>query len=307
MTCSHQSRRRFYRFIFIYFVGLLGTVHSWSSSSRTVLGHGCRTTTPSIRQLQTVTVTLLHPCRHCPPSPLLLSLSSSQRTTDLLLNKDRNHKKNRTKQDFFIRKSMALDVGRASQILTDGFFKRRGMNIFSYFLERLETYLSLEVDFPKPLTRHEIFVACDACSGQVLGMAEVDARTTGRSACGQDGPYMCNLAVDEARQRKGIASALVQYCELQVQQWHYETMEDDVEVANSLYLKVRETNQAAVSMYDKLGYRSYRQEKDNKGTTVLVMRKELPKVANVSQQQQSQDQEKNQVEKERKRNTQVYS
>jgi hypothetical protein len=104
--------------------------------------------------------------------------------------------------------NMALDVGRASQILTDGFFKRRGMNIFSYFLEQLETYLSLEVDFPK---------------------------------------------------------------------------------------------------LDKLGYRSYRQEKENKGTTVFVMRKELPKVVNVSQQQQSQDQEKNQVEKERKRNTQVYS
>jgi hypothetical protein len=135
---------------------------------------------------------------------------------------------------------------------------------------------------------------------------EVDARTTGRSARGQDGPYRCNLAVDEARQRKGIASALVQYCELQDQQWHCETLEDDVEVAKSLYLKVRETNQAAVSMYDKLGYRSYQQEKDNKGTTVLVMRKELPKVVKVPQQQHSQDQEKNQVEKERKRNTQVY-
>ena len=47
-------------------------------------------------------------------------------------------------------------------------------------------------------------------------------------------------------------------------------------VPNSLYLKVRENNEAAIAMYDKFGYRTYMKEKDEKNDVdILVMRKKL--------------------------------
>jgi ribosomal protein S18 acetylase RimI-like enzyme len=173
---------------------------------------------------------------------------------------------------FFIRKSMMGDMGKASKILAEGFYKHKSKNFIVYQLEKLETLLSLESCFPKPNSFHEIFVACDNHNGEVLGLVEVDARneTKGRGQNGQ--PYMCNLAVDEGHKRKGIASALVREGEEKVQAWHSAT---DGNIPNSLYLKVRQSNEAAVLMYDQLGYRSYMQEADTKGEVVLVMRKSL--------------------------------
>jgi ribosomal protein S18 acetylase RimI-like enzyme len=78
--------------------------------------------------------------------------------------------------------------------------------------------------------------------------------------------------VDEGHKRKGIASALVREGEEKVQAWHSAT---DGNIPNSLYLRVRQSNEAAVLMYDQLGYRSYMQEADIKGEVVLVMRKSL--------------------------------
>jgi ribosomal protein S18 acetylase RimI-like enzyme len=177
------------------------------------------------------------------------------------------------KDDFFIRKSLKADVGRASKILADGFFKGK-TNIFTYQVERLETYLSLESGFPKPNTLHEIYVACNALDGIVLGMAEVDARM-GLNGRGQNGPYMCNVAVEESCHRRGIASALVAECEAQVLEWYLQPRV--VGISGSLYLKVRQSNIAAVQMYDKLGYHSIRQDTEERsGETVLVMSKELP-------------------------------
>ena len=197
---------------------------------------------------------------------------------------------------FFIRRALPTDTGRASELLTNGFFKNA--NPLSHMWERFNTYLSVDVDFPQPLANHEIFVACDNKSGRILGLAEVDARINEKNARGKNGPYMCNLAVDNSHKRKGIASALVKQCEFEVQQWHigstsYQQQQHQRElqdgstqnksnkssiIPNSLSLKVRQSNDAAVSMYDKLGYRTFLQEseKDDKGETVFVMRKQLP-------------------------------
>lgn len=178
--------------------------------------------------------------------------------------------------DYFIRPSLSADVGRASQILADGFFKYR-TNFLVYHWERLETYLSLESTFPKPNTFHQIFVACDSQTGLVLGMAEVDARLPKNNATNY-GPYMCNVAIDEKYQRQGIASALIQRCEQQVEEWYRHT---DGKIFCSLYLRVRASNVAAVGMYSKLHYMSILQEKDHKtGETVLVMRKQLDRSGN---------------------------
>jgi ribosomal protein S18 acetylase RimI-like enzyme len=188
--------------------------------------------------------------------------------------------------NFFIRPALQSDMGRASQILADGFFKGK-VNFLLYQWERLETYLSLEANFPRPGALHQVFVACDGQSGGVLGLAEVDVRPTktrnykaaDKNSSGKketstsDGPYMCNLAVDDQCQRQGIASALIQQCERQVQDWYIQT---EGNILCSLYLKVRASNQAAIQMYSKLDYMSFRQEDEKKsGETILVMRKEL--------------------------------
>lgn len=198
------------------------------------------------------------------------------------------------------------DTGRAADILSEGFFQNKTFLVYQW--ERLVTYLSLEASLPKPGTLHQIFVACDPTSGKVLGLAEVDARnSTLGGAKGSNGPYMCNVAVAQDCQRRGIASALVLKCEDQVQTW-YHTLKDQQQqeliqssasskdasigkfnfklmmptelISRSLYLKVRESNSAAIRMYHKLGYSSIRQETEKKtGGTILVMLKQLPLVS----------------------------
>jgi len=190
---------------------------------------------------------------------------------------------------FFIRPALKADIGRASKILADGFFKDN-TNFITYQLERLETYLSLEVGFPKPSTRHEVFVACAQSTGVVLGTAEVDARLE-RPGIPENGPYLCNVAVDLDHLRQGIATALVEKCESQVQEWiHQECQEaeqadqkmnDDTpaRLYSSLHLKVRQSNEKAIQMYDKLGYQSILQETEKKTKgTVLVMQKQLERL-----------------------------
>lgn len=194
---------------------------------------------------------------------------------------------------YFIRPALMVDMGRASKILSDGFFKHK-TNFITYQFERLQTYLSLESTFSKPNTYHEIFVACCGQKGTVWGVVEVDARIDGsdRSVTVKgDGPYMCNLAVDDQFQRMGIASALVKECERQVTEWHKNDQErrirdgtvDDptsICISNSLCLRVRESNTPAVQLYAKMGYHPMWQETEDKtGETVLFMRKQLSESA----------------------------
>ena len=187
---------------------------------------------------------------------------------------------------FYIRPALTSDMGPASKILADGFFKDN-TNFITFQFERLETYLSMEVGFPKPNTRHEVFVACEESTGKVLGVAEVDARPE-RPPVPEGGPYLCNLAVDLNHLRKGIASALVKQCESQVQEWILEqSLEDEIVpepkddksppkgLPSSLHLKVRQSNEKAIQMYHKMGYESVLFETDKKNQKVLVMRKQL--------------------------------
>lgn len=124
---------------------------------------------------------------------------------------------------------------------------------------------------------------------------------------------MCNLVVDERRQRKGIATSLVFECERRVKEWYSDDesnrkttngklINDDMvynkkdegirdifrstsktksRMSNSVCLKVRESNKAAVEMYVKLGYVTVFEEIENPKTreNILLMRKELPSLS----------------------------
>ena len=145
---------------------------------------------------------------------------------------------------FFIRKCLPAEVGPAADILTEAFFKQ-GTNPITYQWERLTTYLSLEGLYPKPGTRHVIYVACHSKTGKVLGLAEIDDRPappTDQYATPR--PYMFNVAVNPKWQRKGIARALVSSCEDVARAWG----------KPQVWLKVRSTSKAAIAMYESMGY-----------------------------------------------------
>jgi ribosomal protein S18 acetylase RimI-like enzyme len=168
---------------------------------------------------------------------------------------------------FFIRKCLPAEVGAAADILTDAFFKEN-TNFITYQWERLTTYLSLEGTYPRPGDRRVIFVACHATNGRVLGLAEIDDMPS-KNPNDTPRPYMFNVAVGPKWRRKGIASALVLACEKFARTaWG----------KPQVYLKVRDTSKAAISMYESLGYtqRSARVERLNsKYQNLIVMSKDI--------------------------------
>ena len=175
---------------------------------------------------------------------------------------------------FFLREAGPSDLGFASKILADGFFANR--NIFSFQVEKLKTYLSLESCFPQSKNKgiHKYLVACDSKNGRVVGFAEVDCRISKDPK--KLTPYMCNLAIDKKWKRMGLATALVQECENVVKEQKNSVNE------SKLHLKVRSTNMAAIKLYKNMGYSIESsalevnpQEQNGQESLVLVMSKYL--------------------------------
>ena len=296
--------------------------------------------------------------------------SSSSSSTLTPVNDDEDKRNPTKEQFFFIRPALAADIGKASQILTDGFFTLTPWNFFGYFYERLVTFLSLEatcsiIERSNKVTivfqnlnqinnnniignsqlpilqqqqqqqgpmKRKLFVACQKETGVVLGMVEVDARPQREPSSlpniiwndetNQILPYMCNLAIDKQYKRRGIAKALVNHCEEQVLQWYDQqqppppqqqqqqqqpqaenenesdnssttkfttmptaslsmttpttTTTTTTSIENSLSLKVRMTNDAAISLYENLGYDRIQQQTDPKTNEVLLLMKKQP-------------------------------
>ena len=165
-------------------------------------------------------------------------------------------------------------------------------------MEKLKTFLSLEACFPKDPELHKYYVACacgidskmkliaptmrmrtkEASYDKIIGFVEVNCRPLPSSTKKSNNnktikrPYMCNLAIDKTWQRKGIASSLIHQCELLAVEKSKETM----------WLKVRASNLAAVKMYKKAGYRIDSSEEiteENRDgmveTMLLIMMKNL--------------------------------
>jgi N-acetylglutamate synthase-like GNAT family acetyltransferase len=63
-------------------------------------------------------------------------------------------------------------------------------------------------------------------------------------------PYLSNLAVLPTYRRHGIASRMIAACETTAKQWGYQ----------GIYLHALENNNAAVRLYQKLGFITYRRE-----------------------------------------------
>ena len=103
---------------------------------------------------------------------------------------------------------------------------------------------------PRMLRKLQVMVVEERCTEDVvacasLSMARCESALPPPFPTGK--PYRCyasNIVVDEAHRREGLASLLVDRCELLARIWG----------EPSLWLHVETDNQAAVSLYDKLNY-----------------------------------------------------
>mmetsp|Transcript_30547 Transcript_30547/g.62302 ORF Transcript_30547/g.62302 Transcript_30547/m.62302 type:complete len:248 (-) Transcript_30547:657-1400(-) len=101
-------------------------------------------------------------------------------------------------------------------------------------------------------------------SASSAAAAAVSASESGSAKPQPPRPYMCNLAVDKRYKRRGVASALVGACEGRAQSAD----------KGRMFLKVREGNEAATKMYERMGYEVSSMSQEGEGL-VLLMRKTL--------------------------------
>jgi len=166
---------------------------------------------------------------------------------------------------YFLRKALMADLSEAARVLADGFYSEQ--NPASKWWEKMQTQLSLESNLPNNFLNapHEMWVACENESGRVISFCEVDNRLPKRIGPNSTEvrPYMCNLAVDTKWRKQGIAKDMIRRCEDSVTKWEEKT----------LYLKVREKNNAAVALYEKMGYEVVSNEIAEKSEDILLTMK----------------------------------
>ena len=161
-------------------------------------------------------------------------------------------------------------MSQAAKILVNGFYQDN--HTISKWWEKIQTQMSLESNLPNSFSQHEMWVACQSQTGEVVAFCELDNRppkqkatmTTTESKSLTVRPYMCNLAVHEDWRNQGLAQELIRQCEASVELW----LENNKFV---LYLKVKKQNEAAIKLYTKLGYHVVASEVDDKTQEVLLL------------------------------------
>lgn len=103
---------------------------------------------------------------------------------------------------------------------------------------------------------HACFVAClplkNSSQSLMVGTIEVTVKyVSGMAIAPIRIPYISNLAVDPAYRRLGIASKLLQRCEVQVKRWNY----------GSIGLHVLANNEGAMELYQRSGYQVHHTER----------------------------------------------
>ncbi|CAB9498054.1 FR47-like protein [Seminavis robusta] len=145
-----------------------------------------------------------------------------------------------------------------SHLVLDAFYADKPNDIFMH-MYRLAELNRLQQNFPyaDQMMKHRMLVAMASDNNNnddIVGFVDVDARTAppNKEYKHNPRPMLSDLMVNPRMRRKGIAKQLVQRCEEICRQDFQET---------ELYIRVLKDNEAAIAMYDSLGYSIY----DNPG------------------------------------------
>jgi ribosomal protein S18 acetylase RimI-like enzyme len=177
-----------------------------------------------------------------------------------------------TPRDFTIRACKYEELAAVADIIMDAFYTEKSTWRRLYQLAELNR---LQQNFPYTNTDlHQMLVAVVVGDSdeRIAGFVDIDARPC-QTKIKLPRPYLSDLAVNSEFRRRGIARALVEECERFVQQ----LLPAPPVRGGELWIRVEETNDAAVAMYTKkLDYEitgSDNQDKD-KGT-ILILHKEF--------------------------------
>ena len=144
------------------------------------------------------------------------------------------------------------EIDDISYVLVNAFYPNIKPESFTVFAKQKHEILRLMFDTPQP--RRGMFVACTrntqkhADEQQVIGYASIDTikvRGVDRILGPQPKPSISELAVMPSHQRRGVATMLLNACEV----WAASNCKD-----GKVYLSVNRDNDGARRMYESLGY-----------------------------------------------------
>mmetsp|Transcript_635 Transcript_635/g.1004 ORF Transcript_635/g.1004 Transcript_635/m.1004 type:complete len:247 (+) Transcript_635:192-932(+) len=210
-------------------------------------------------------IVLFHDSSAFQPTPLSRRESLLPTPEQNILYQSASEESTSADKPYFLREAVMTDLSDAANVLADGFYYEN--NPASKWWEKIQTQLSLESNLPNSFlgVQHQMWVACENESGRVLAFCEVDNRPqqNREGSSTEVRPYMCNLAVDTKWRKQGVAQDMIRRCEESVKEWEEKT----------LYLKVKENNEAAVGLYEKMGYEVSSNEITKKTEDVLLTMK----------------------------------
>ncbi|KAL9190453.1 hypothetical protein ACHAXT_007664 [Thalassiosira profunda] len=157
---------------------------------------------------------------------------------------------------FQIREAAFDELGKAADLMTDGFYPNLQNNPILRPLRHLLELERLQGNFPYDDKDRHFYLAAYNGDGEMLGFCDLDGRIPKPNGGGfsllspfaprvnRPQPYFSDLSVRPDHRRRGIASALMSAAEERARRMGFE----------ELYLGVRSTNEEALQMYSRMGY-----------------------------------------------------
>ena len=157
---------------------------------------------------------------------------------------------------FQIREAAYDELGKAADLMTDGFYPNLQNNPILRPLRYLLELERLQGNFPYDDKERHFYLAAYNREGDMIGFCDLDGRIPKPNGGGfsllspfaprvnRPQPYFSDLSVRPDHRRRGIASALMSAAEDRARRMGF----------GELYLGVRSTNEEALQMYSRMGY-----------------------------------------------------
>eukprot|EP00566_Odontella_aurita_P019732 CAMPEP_0113594608 /NCGR_PEP_ID=MMETSP0015_2-20120614/39177_1 /TAXON_ID=2838 /ORGANISM="Odontella" /LENGTH=305 /DNA_ID=CAMNT_0000501635 /DNA_START=266 /DNA_END=1181 /DNA_ORIENTATION=+ /assembly_acc=CAM_ASM_000160 len=187
-------------------------------------------------------------------------------------------------EGFYVRSARFKDLNAVANIFVDSFYDPKSMLKHYYRMLELDR---IQNNFPYDSEWHEYYVACSSEDDSVIAFVDVDARKLpphwGMSAPPR--PYLSDLAVRDDWRRRGVATQMVVHCEDKARAMGY----------NRLFLRVEGDNDAALSMYARMGYKVQEHPYFGVKDTTTLLLGMLPEKSRLEEKVGSRDEDGNQA------------